>query len=184
MSNFIDLTGNKYGKLTVLERLSSSKYGIIWLCKCECGSLRKSIGVNLKLGKTVSCGCGRRGKNSSHFSGFQDIGSHYWGHVKSNARNRNLEFEISKKVAWDLFIAQECKCALTGLDIRLCPSAKSVSKLQTASLDRIDSSKGYVLGNIQWLHKDINKMKNAHGDKYFIYLCNQVSEFRAKNGSD
>ena len=36
------------------------------------------------------------------------------------------------------------------------------------SLDRIDSSKGYEENNVQWVHKDINLMKNKYDNKYFI----------------
>lgn len=45
----------------------------------------------------------------------------------------------------------------------------------TASLDRIDSSSGYGLENIQWLHKDINIMKNVHSQDYFLSLCKKVA---------
>lgn len=58
---FIDETGNKYGKLTVLEFAGwSSKRGSIWKCKCDCGNLIEVEGTNLKTGNTKSCGCLRR----------------------------------------------------------------------------------------------------------------------------
>ena len=45
----------------------------------------------------------------------------------------------------------------------------------TASLDRIDSSKGYVIGNVQWVHKDINIMKNKFDNQYFIDMCKKIA---------
>lgn len=54
----IDLTGEKYGKLTVLkmvERNSSNK--VQWLCQCECGNLKKVTAGHLRSGHTKSCGC-------------------------------------------------------------------------------------------------------------------------------
>lgn len=50
--------GQKFGKLTVLERLAQSGDSI-WKCKCECGNLTAVIGYNLKNGHTTSCGCAR-----------------------------------------------------------------------------------------------------------------------------
>jgi hypothetical protein len=44
----------------------------------------------------------------------------------------------------------------------------------TASLDRIDSSLGYVRGNVQWLHKDVNWMKNTLDQDRFIELCKAI----------
>lgn len=49
----IDLTGNKYGKLTVLEYINHSK----WKCKCECGNEIIVNGGNLRRLHTKSCGC-------------------------------------------------------------------------------------------------------------------------------
>lgn len=44
----------------------------------------------------------------------------------------------------------------------------------TASLDRIDSAKGYVEGNVQWVHKRINLMKGTLSEKDFIAFCQMV----------
>jgi hypothetical protein len=42
------------------------------------------------------------------------------------------------------------------------------------SVDRIDSLRGYVEGNVQWVHKKINIMKNVYSQEEFIILCKQV----------
>jgi hypothetical protein len=52
----------------------------------------------------------------------------------------------------------------------------SATSKVTASLDRIDSSKGYVEGNVQWVHKRINIMKNDLSDSEFIEWCRVVSK--------
>lgn len=171
-----NLVGCQFGGLTVVSRSGSKDGASLWQCICECGADRFAKASDLKLGKTVSCGCRRRGSKSHHFSGYKNITSHYWGHVIINARNRNIEFNITKEYAWDLFELQNRKCALSGIDIDLCDSPKLISKNQTASIDRIDSNIGYIVGNIQWVHKDINKMKNAHSQSYFIYLCKLIAE--------
>lgn len=54
----IDLTGEQFGKLTVIERDTTSppKY-IKWKCQCECGNITYATGINLRTGNTKSCGC-------------------------------------------------------------------------------------------------------------------------------
>jgi hypothetical protein len=66
-----------------------------------------------------------------------------------------------------LFEKQECQCALSRL-----PLTMNVD----ASLDRIDSSQGYVGGNLQWVHQDINTMKWDLTQERFIQLCKMVAE--------
>lgn len=57
MPSFIDITGIKYNRLTVLNRVEG-KYGKpSWLCKCDCGNFCTVYGQYLKSGKTKSCGC-------------------------------------------------------------------------------------------------------------------------------
>lgn len=57
MGKFIDLTGNKYGKLTVLYRTTNYKKKTMWHCKCECGNECDVDGGSLKNNNTKSCGC-------------------------------------------------------------------------------------------------------------------------------
>lgn len=56
--NALDLTGGKFGKLTVVKRIGTTAYGrALWLCKCECGNLTEANATSLKRGEIVSCGC-------------------------------------------------------------------------------------------------------------------------------
>ena len=59
------------------------------------------------------------------------------------------------------------------MDLRF--QSKNSIRDGTASLDRIDSSRGYVIDNIQWVHKDINWLKNDWSQKEFIELCSRVA---------
>lgn len=79
---------------------------------------------------------------------------------------------------WRLFLKQERKCALTDL---LLTFEKQKRGEKTASLDRIDSSKGYVNGNVQWVHKDINWMKNRFSQERFIEMCKLVAKKYGKS---
>lgn len=56
--NFIDLAGNRYGKLFVVSRSEESKRGVaMWLCRCDCGKENAIRSQDLRNGKTTSCGC-------------------------------------------------------------------------------------------------------------------------------
>lgn len=58
MKNFIDLTGQKFGRLTVIKRVENDKYGTArWECKCVCGGKTITSTGHLKSGHTKSCGC-------------------------------------------------------------------------------------------------------------------------------
>jgi hypothetical protein len=56
--NFKDLTGQKFGKLTVVKRANNDIYNRSrWLCKCDCGGENEVLGYYLTSGRTISCGC-------------------------------------------------------------------------------------------------------------------------------
>ena len=63
MGKLIDLTGERFGRLTVIERAGTYSYadGAVkiptWRCRCDCGKETVVIGRNLKSGATRSCGC-------------------------------------------------------------------------------------------------------------------------------
>lgn len=55
-----DLTGNRYGRLVVIERSESRGHYTFWLCRCDCGETIAINAYSLKDGRTKSCGCYRR----------------------------------------------------------------------------------------------------------------------------
>lgn len=57
MSALVDLTGNRYGRLVVIERVASNSRNSKWLCKCDCGKFTNVFAPALKSGNTSSCGC-------------------------------------------------------------------------------------------------------------------------------
>lgn len=59
MAGVIDLTGLKFGKLTVMERHGSAGNRATWKCACDCGGSRIVSGKNLRNGTAVDCGCSR-----------------------------------------------------------------------------------------------------------------------------
>ena len=58
MSKLIDMTGQKIGRLLVLERAENDKDGkAMWKCRCDCGNDCVVLGAYLRNGNTKSCGC-------------------------------------------------------------------------------------------------------------------------------
>jgi len=184
--NKINLIGETFGGLLVVAEAAPSKRGLAnWKCKCECGNEYTTSGYYLRQGRKRSCGCRNYhhyGSNNPKWSGYFDLSGSYWHRVTQGAKARGLTLTVSIKEAWELYISQDKRCALTGIPITMCDSDVKIRKdlsLQTASLDRIDSSKGYVKGNVQWVHKDINLIKMHLNQEYFISLCKQVTDYNS-----
>lgn len=58
MGRFRDLTGERFGRLLVLQRDGCNKHGQVkWYCECECGARKHVLGLCLSRGETQSCGC-------------------------------------------------------------------------------------------------------------------------------
>lgn len=167
-----DLTGKKFGHLLVVAPAENDVSGKSkYLCKCDCGKFKTIVGGSLSRGLSKSCGCIK-----SNFSGYKDISGVYWRKTREHAVERNYEFTINIEEAWDLFVKQNGKCILSGLDIRFSKN-QDRSYRQTASIDRIDSNKGYTIDNIQWVHKIVNFAKQRLSDDEFITLCQLVANF-------
>lgn len=172
-----DITGGRFGKLTVLNLDSYAKgQKTKWLCQCDCGKQKVVRNDCLKKGSTQSCGCIQtlKGKENPAWKGIGDISGSFWCAIKGGAKDRNIEFSITIKYLWDLYIKQDKKCSLTGEQIDFGQSKLDVNR--TASLDRIDSSKGYIEGNVQWVTKKVNFAKQTMSQKDFIELCKSVSK--------
>jgi hypothetical protein len=176
-----DLTGLKFNKLFVVKRAGSQRDGkSTWECLCDCGRslVISSDHLTRKTSPVKSCGCERYKKGSKHkqWIGFEGISGGWWyAHVlreRTQTIRQRVPVTVTIQYAWELFISQNKKCYLSGIDIVIAGS----SKYNTASIDRIDSSKGYEEGNIQWVHKDLNFMKRNYSQEYFIEVCKKVAE--------
>lgn len=158
-------------------------------CRCVCGAFRAIQHSQLTHYLTKSCGC----QNPTRFHGTAEGGLSlsYYNHCRRSAQKRGIEFadDISMKYLHDLFEDQNGMCIYSGVPITLnprfasqCGKTKNMkdAEIQTASLDRIDSSKGYIKGNLQWVHKQINTMKNNISSTSFIDWCEKVSNHVSK----
>lgn len=106
--------------------------------------------------------------NNPKYTGGKYVGGTFFNYIRTEARRRNIAFEISLAYLDDLFLKQNNLCALSGIYIYLPQESKSIG---TASLDRIDSSKGYSNNNVQWVHKDINFFKFECCESLFLDYC-------------
>ncbi len=114
-------------------------------------------------------GVGKISKESPNWKGCGELRGHLIASYKEGAKSRKLKFSVTAKFLWNLFLKQNRKCAITGIDLTF------VKNFTTASLDRIDSNKGYIKNNVQWVHKIINMMKYDHIQQDFINWCHLVS---------
>jgi len=121
-----------------------------------------------------------KGNKSANWKGCGDISSVYWWNVQKKAKQRNLIVELSIQDAWNLFLKQNKRCALTGVLLDMTSRAQLYDHDNIASLDRIDSLKGYTLNNVQWVHKKINLIKWNLSQDEFINWCNKVSNYQKK----
>ena len=93
MTKFIDLTGQKFGRLTVLGRvwrLNATK--VYWLCQCDCGKLHVVRGVELTKGVIQSCGCLARELSAKRLTKHGMYGSRIyviWDAMKQRCQNPN-----------------------------------------------------------------------------------------------
>lgn len=75
MSKEIDITGQKFGCLTVIKKnghhiRKSGRKDVLWLCQCSCGNLTNVTKANLENGGTISCGCVQK---SNRYKPHRDI---------------------------------------------------------------------------------------------------------------
>jgi AraC-like DNA-binding protein len=185
------LVGTKSNLLTVIGKLPDKILGFkrkgkpvrsrMWKCQCVCGAIVELPSHSISLASksaVLSCGCmrARTGKESPRWTGYGDISGHFWNQIKRNAETRGYEFSITIEFVWELFEKQNGKCALTGIDLKFGKTVKDQDEGGgTASLDRIDNDKGYTKSNIQWVHKDVNLMRNAFTIERFREVCDLVA---------
>ena len=184
----VKLEGKTFGRLTVIKLTGSSRGGSkLWECSCVCGNKVEvsTRHLNRKNNVVRSCGCLQHasGKESPFWGGVGEISGQWWGKITRNSSllcgRVPLEVTVTMEEAWELFLKQDRRCKLSGVKLWFPKdNTKENKTVSNASLDRVDSSRGYTNDNIQWVHKRINLMKGNMTDEKFIEMCSLVSKLK------
>jgi len=150
-------------------------------CLCSCGQEVELTRWKIITKHTGSCGCRktRSGADNPSWKGHEEISSKFWSNNSARAKKKGMDFTLSIEEAWGIFQEQGARCALSGLPLVMVDQwdrkTRKYTGTRTASLDRIDNTRGYVAGNVHWVHKNINRMKSDFGVAEFIRLCQCVA---------
>ena len=111
---------------------------------------------------------------NSHRGWHRGVRVSWYNKFKTGAMVRGIDWALTIDDVADLMLAQDSKCALTGWSIEFPESGHP--QAAPASIDRIDSSLGYVPGNVQLLTRHVNMMKQTYDNDYFIEVCRAVAD--------
>lgn len=109
-------------------------------------------------------------------------------YMRRKAKERNLEWNLTEAYLDALFIKQAGLCALSGVPITLTTKVNKQhnldKSLMTASLDRIDNNLGYIEGNVQWVHKTVNRIRQNLTIPDFIVWCDKIVNYIKEKDDD
>lgn len=149
------MIGNKFNKLTVIKQLNEKKRNNkLYLCKCDCGNIKKVSSWNLKSGSVKSCGC------ISNINKYKDKNmrakKECFRLYRKRSANTNKEFNLTFEKFMEL-TSQNCfYCGCKPSNI----VKNNVGFYKYNGLDRIDNNKGYIENNVVPCCKYCNSGKN------------------------
>lgn len=179
-----DLTGRKFGKLTVTSFNSLNNHRVFWNCICDCNNSTIISSGNLLTKKTKSCGC-LRTKNLSHKSNKDRTGfTILYRSYKTQAKRRGYEFLLSEDEAHEFFQKRCFYCNDLPSNVSIQKEVKNKSIIREShyiynGIDRIDNNVGYNFTNCVPCCKICNKMKSNYNLNDFYNHIEKI--LRVKN---
>ena len=145
----LDLTGQRFGNLIAQWPIGRRNHRVIWLCLCDCGALHQKETDGLVHQRGLRC---RSCAHTSHGKAYS-LEYKMWGAARHRAKKKNIPFDIDP---FDISIPDRCPL----LNIPLVRRKGSGLNAASPSLDRINSTKGYVKGNVWVISGKANVIKN------------------------
>lgn len=161
MPKCLDLVGEKFWKLTVLERVENSNTGKSqWLCQCDCGNKVIVVGAHLKSGNTRSCGCWRKSEDKENYDGHIWRTRLYsiWTDMKSRCYNENFP----KYVSYGARGIRICNEWLESFD-NFKQWAVTHGYSDELTIDRINVNGNYEPSNCRWTTNDEQARNKTNG---------------------
>lgn len=160
MPRLIELSGQVFGKLTVLSRVTATGRAR-WLCRCECGKTTIQPGYDLRAGKIKSCGCRKSEILKSRFTihGRTKTPEYFaWINMR-NRCYRKIGHDYSRYGALGITVCERWLYSFPNFfaDMGECPDG--------CSLDRIDSKGIYSPENCRWASMEVQQL-NKKRTKY------------------
>ena len=148
-SNLLNITGQRYGKLTALQFEGRNRHGkACWLCRCDCGKQKVVLLGSLMSGRTKSCGCLNVG-NTVH--GMHDKRLYRTYHNMKrrcySPGSHNYKYYGGRGIT----ICDEWKNSFPAF----CEWAIESGYSDDLTIDRIDVDGNYEPSNCRWVHASI-----------------------------
>lgn len=170
MNNRKDLTGQRFGKLVVLQDVGRRGGYVQWKCNCDCGNQSTVRSAHLLSGQTRSCGCLLSPRKSNFPSAFGVAIREY----QFSAQKRGYTWLLSDEQAFSLFMAPCYYCGNEPANIKRLTGSKRVFICN--GIDRKNPIEGYSIENCVTCCKRCNLAKGAMAYNDFIDWIRTVYE--------